>query len=135
MLHRSNNIEITDYSKYEPRFNGTFSRDNLPKITRLSICHKSTTKFIIFSIHDVFCQYKWPANRSLFHLNTSSIYWRSCLLSSSVEYCCFIFILHVHQIIVWSLVLKCDKSPVDTGHVLLRYRITLTAQAWNTSTI
>ena len=27
-----NNIEITNYFKYEPRFNGTFSRSNLPTI-------------------------------------------------------------------------------------------------------
>ena len=27
-----NNIDITNYFKYEPRFNGVFSRNNLPKI-------------------------------------------------------------------------------------------------------
>ena len=32
MLHHLNNIEITNHFKYEPRFNGVFSRNNLPKI-------------------------------------------------------------------------------------------------------
>ena len=27
-----NNIDITNYFKYEPRFNGVFSRNNLPKL-------------------------------------------------------------------------------------------------------
>ena len=31
-LSFSNNIEITKYFIYEPRFNGTFSRNNLPSI-------------------------------------------------------------------------------------------------------
>ena len=31
-LHPLSNIEITNYFNYERRFNGTFSRDNLPKI-------------------------------------------------------------------------------------------------------
>ena len=32
LLHPLNSIEITNYFNYEPRFNGTFSRNNLPKI-------------------------------------------------------------------------------------------------------
>ena len=32
LLHLLNNIDITNYFKYEPRFNGVFSRNNLPKI-------------------------------------------------------------------------------------------------------
>ena len=31
-LHLLNNIEITNYFNYEPRFNGVFSRSNLPRI-------------------------------------------------------------------------------------------------------
>ena len=31
-LHPLNNIEITNYFKYEPRFNGVFSRKNLSRI-------------------------------------------------------------------------------------------------------
>ena len=31
-LHLLNNIEITNYFNYELRFNGVFSRNNLPKI-------------------------------------------------------------------------------------------------------
>ena len=31
-LHSLNNIEITNYFSNEPRFNGIFSRNNLPKI-------------------------------------------------------------------------------------------------------
>ena len=31
-LHPLSNIKITKYSNYEPRFNGIFSRNNLPKI-------------------------------------------------------------------------------------------------------
>ena len=31
-LHRLSNIEITKYFNYEARFNGIFSRDNLPRI-------------------------------------------------------------------------------------------------------
>ena len=31
-LHPLNNIKIINYFKYEPRFNGEFSRNNLPKI-------------------------------------------------------------------------------------------------------
>ena len=32
MLHPLNSIEITNYFNYEPRFNGVFSRNNLPTI-------------------------------------------------------------------------------------------------------
>ena len=32
MLHLLNNIEITNYFNYEPRFNGVFSRNNIPRI-------------------------------------------------------------------------------------------------------
>ena len=32
LLHTLNNVEITNYFKYEPRFNGVFSRNNLPRI-------------------------------------------------------------------------------------------------------
>ena len=32
LLHPLNNIEITNYFKCEPRFNGVCSRNNLPKI-------------------------------------------------------------------------------------------------------
>ena len=32
VLHPLNNIEITNYFKCEPRFNGVFSRNNLPRI-------------------------------------------------------------------------------------------------------
>ena len=40
---------------------------------RHELC-SSTTKFIIFVVHDAFpCQYKWPGNWSLFHVSTSSI--------------------------------------------------------------
>ena len=31
-LHPLNNIEITNYFNYEPRFNGAFSKHNLPRI-------------------------------------------------------------------------------------------------------
>ena len=31
-LHPLNNIKVTNYFKYEPRFNHTFSRNNLHKI-------------------------------------------------------------------------------------------------------
>ena len=31
-LHPLSNIEITQYFNYEPRFNGVYSRDNLPRI-------------------------------------------------------------------------------------------------------
>ena len=31
-LHPLNNIKVTNYFKYEPRFNRTFSRNNLHKI-------------------------------------------------------------------------------------------------------
>ena len=31
-LHALNNIEITNYSNDEPRLNGIFSRNNLPRI-------------------------------------------------------------------------------------------------------
>ena len=73
---------------------------SLPREVGLSI-----TKFIIFFIHAVSsCQYKWPDNQSLFHLNTPPICWRvlyaSLLLSSSVECCCFIFTPHIHWIIL-----------------------------------
>ena len=37
-LHPLNNIEITKYLNYEPRFNGAFSKNNLPK---MKVCHKS----------------------------------------------------------------------------------------------
>ena len=32
LLHTLNNIEITNYFNNKPRFNGVFSRKNLPKI-------------------------------------------------------------------------------------------------------
>ena len=32
MLHPLNNIDITDYLNYQPRFNGAFLRKNLPWI-------------------------------------------------------------------------------------------------------
>ena len=32
LLHPLSNIEITNYFNYEPRFNGVFSRNNLPRI-------------------------------------------------------------------------------------------------------
>ena len=32
LLHPLNNIEITNYFNYNPRFNGVFSRNNLPRI-------------------------------------------------------------------------------------------------------
>ena len=32
LLYPLNNIEITNYFNYEPRFNGVFSRNNLPRI-------------------------------------------------------------------------------------------------------
>ena len=32
MLHPLRNIDITKYSNYDPRFNGVFLRDNLPRI-------------------------------------------------------------------------------------------------------
>ena len=32
LLHPLNNIKITNYFNYEPRFNGVFSRNNLPRI-------------------------------------------------------------------------------------------------------
>ena len=32
LLHPLNNIEITNYFNYESRFNGVFSRNNLPRI-------------------------------------------------------------------------------------------------------
>ena len=32
-LHHLNNIGITNYLNYEPRFNGIFSRSNLPRVT------------------------------------------------------------------------------------------------------
>ena len=31
-LHSLNNIEITNYFNYEPKFNGVFPRNNLPRI-------------------------------------------------------------------------------------------------------
>ena len=31
-LHLLKNIKITNYFKYEPTFNGAFSRNNLPRI-------------------------------------------------------------------------------------------------------
>ena len=33
-LHPLTNIEISEYYSNEPRFNGVYSRDNLPKITK-----------------------------------------------------------------------------------------------------
>ena len=41
LFHPLNNIEITNYFKYEPRFNGVFSRNNLPRLKRSSVCNKS----------------------------------------------------------------------------------------------
>ena len=39
--HRLTNIEIINYYKSEPRFNGVYSRDNLPKKKKKwSICSK-----------------------------------------------------------------------------------------------
>ena len=40
-LHPLTNFEIKDYYENEPRFNGVYSRDNLPKtIKKWSICNK-----------------------------------------------------------------------------------------------
>ena len=36
-LHPLRNIEITNYFKYEPTFNGFFSRNNLPRILMIKI--------------------------------------------------------------------------------------------------
>ena len=41
LLHPLNNIEIISYLNYEPRLNGVFSRNNLPRIEDVGICHKS----------------------------------------------------------------------------------------------
>lgn len=69
----------------------------------------STTKFIIFFVHNVS---SW-----LLHMSTYLICYRSSLLlSSSAECCCFIFTPHIYWIIAWSLILVCDKAPVDMGH-------------------
>ena len=69
----------------------------------------STTKFIIFFVHNV--------SSILLHMSTSLICYRSSLLlSSSSECCCFIFTPHIYWIIAWSLILVCDKAPVDMGH-------------------
>ena len=32
LLHPLSNIEITNYFNYKPRFNGVFSRNNLPRV-------------------------------------------------------------------------------------------------------
>ena len=42
-VHPLNNIEITDYFNYELRFNGAFSRNNIPRIKAYgsSVYHKS----------------------------------------------------------------------------------------------
>ena len=39
--HPLTNFEIQKYYKNEPRFNGVFSRDNLPKNKGWGICNKS----------------------------------------------------------------------------------------------
>ena len=42
-LHPLTNFEIREYYENEPRFNGVYSRNNLPKIInkKWSICNKS----------------------------------------------------------------------------------------------
>ena len=45
---------------------------------------------------------------------------------------CFIFTPHIYQIIWWSLVLICDKCPVDMGHDALPYKNSFLTQALNT---
>ena len=40
-LHPLTNFEISEYYENEPRFNGVYSRDNLPaKIEKRSVCNK-----------------------------------------------------------------------------------------------
>ena len=34
LFHPLTNFEIAEYFKYEPRFNGVFSRNNLPKLKK-----------------------------------------------------------------------------------------------------
>ena len=41
LLHFLGNIKITKYFNYEYRFNGVCSRENLPRIKRWSVYHKS----------------------------------------------------------------------------------------------
>ena len=38
MLHPLRNFEIQEYYKNEPRFNGVYSRDNLPKTIKNGAC-------------------------------------------------------------------------------------------------
>ena len=40
-FHPLTNIKISEYYSNEPKFNGIYSRDNLPKVTKKrSICNK-----------------------------------------------------------------------------------------------
>ena len=53
LLHPLNNIEITKYFNYKPKFNGVFSRDNLPRIkdgTQVLMARRvrNTLGFIIY---------------------------------------------------------------------------------------
>ena len=41
LLHSLSNIEIIKYLYYEPRFNGAYSRDNLPRVKRWCVLYKS----------------------------------------------------------------------------------------------
>ena len=43
--HPLTNFEIQEYHKNEPRFNGVYSRDNLPKTIKWSICNQFTRYF------------------------------------------------------------------------------------------
>ena len=51
-LYPLSNIEITNYFNCEPRFNGNFSRNNLPKIKNgvytINLDDKKVKKYIVF---------------------------------------------------------------------------------------
>ena len=52
----SGNIDITKYFNYEPRFNGVFSRDNLPRIKDETLLlnfddkQSEGTQWVLFSV-------------------------------------------------------------------------------------
>ena len=61
--HPLTNFEIQNFYQNEPRFNGVFSRDNLPKIkdgahiTNLDEYSDTGTHWVALYVHKMFCMF------------------------------------------------------------------------------
>ena len=50
-FHPLTNIEINEYYKNEPRFNGVYSRNNLPKIIKKEACVTNLDEYANIGTH------------------------------------------------------------------------------------